>query len=142
MMTFSDGELSLPRAGWLGPRGKRTPLRWTGRITCSETPSVGSSSSGFLWSGHRLGLQEYPLFQTIPSTPKQAKSNASTDHYLKPIWINEERLRSTLRRALIYNGKEMVTGLVPARFRFGILHCSLCTSAQHLFTPLECEFYE
>lgn len=73
MMTFSDGELSLPRAGWLGSRGKRTPQRWTGRIVCSETPSVGSSSSGFLWSGHRLGLQEYPLFSdnTVHSKTSQ-----------------------------------------------------------------------
>lgn len=50
------------------------------------------------------------------------------------------RLCSTLHPALIYNGEEMVAGSMLGSGL--ILHYSLHTSAQHLFTPLECEFYE
>lgn len=73
-------------------------------------------SSSDLGTGWGSRSTPSPRFQTIVSTPKQAKSNAFTDHYLRQIWINLGEAAPCFDLQWEGNGHRIGTW-----FRFGIL---------------------
>lgn len=96
------------------------------------------ASSGLSTGG---GSRRTSFSQTMVSTLKQAQINASEDTILRQVWISLGE--AVAHTAPCFDLQCERNGCrVDAWFRFGILHSSVCTSAQHLFTPLECEFYE